>query len=172
MKAQLFLLPLAAAVSAAPAHAEKYLTVEQAQALLFPGATFERDFIQLSEAQYDAIRDTAQVTQWVRQLKVWRVSTGGWFLVDNVLGRNDMISYGIGLTADGQVIGIEIIECLAEWDQIRNANWRRQVRGVRRANYQPLAVQTISGTTLSSEHIAFGVKRVLVIHDQLLKNRR
>jgi len=175
VQAKFFLVPVAAVACAQPALAEDsatFLSVEQAQRVLFPGATFRPDFFDLSEAQFNLIRDTAKITQWVRYIRAWRVSTGGWFLVDHVVGRDDMIKYGIGLTADGQVTGIEILECLPRYDGIRNPAWRRQVAGARRASYNPDAVRSISGATLSSEHVADGVKRVLVTYDLLLKNRR
>jgi hypothetical protein len=45
-----------------------------------------------------------------RTLTVWRVSTGGWFIVDQVIGRHDNIPYALALEADGGVRGIEILE--------------------------------------------------------------
>lgn len=179
MNAKFLLVPLSATAIASPALAEEsetYLTVEQAQQAIFPGASFRRDFFDLREAEFDRIRDTAQVTQWVRYIRAWRVSGGssggGWFLVDQVVGRDDNLLYGIGINPDGSVKGIEIIQCLPRYSAIRNPNWRRQVTGVRRASYNPNAVRSISGVTLSAEHIADGVKRVLVTHDLFLKNRR
>lgn len=175
MQTKFFLVPVAAVAAAQPALADEsvtYQSAEQAQRALFPGATFRPDFFDLTEAQFDLIRDTAGVTQWVRYIRAWRVSTGGWFVLDQVAGRDDMVKYGVGLSADGQVTGIEIIECLPRYDGIRNPAWRRQVTGVRRVNYNPNAVRNISGATLSSEHVADGVKRVLVTYDLLLKNRR
>jgi hypothetical protein len=175
MRAQFFLIPAVTVCAAQPAaadEAETYLSVGQAQQLLFPGATFRPDFFDLRDAEFDLIRDTAKVTQWVRYIRAWRVSTGGWFLVDQVPGRDDMIRYAIGLSADGQVVGIEILTCLRRFDNIRNPAWRRQMVGARRGTYQPDRVRTISGVTLSSKHVAGGVKRVLVTYDLFLKNRR
>jgi hypothetical protein len=175
VNAKFLLVPVAATAIASPALAEEseaYLTVEQAQQAIFPGATFRRDFFDLREAEFDRIRDTANVTQWVRYIRAWRVSSGGWFLVDQVVGRDDNLLYGIGINPDGSVKGIEIIQCLPRYSAIRNPPWRRQVAGVRRATYNPTAVRSISGVTLSAEHIADGVKRVLVTYDLLLKNRR
>lgn len=175
MHAKFFLVPTVAVLGTAQpalADSQTYLSVEQAQQLLFPNATFRPDFFDLSEAQYDAIRNTAQVTQWVRYIRAWRVSTGGWFVVDQVVGRDDLIRYAIGLSADGRVTGVEILTCLPRYDEIRNPAWRRQMVGARLGQFDPDSVRTISGTTLSSEHIAHGIKRVLVTYDLLLKNRR
>jgi FMN-binding domain len=172
MRSKLLLFPLAVVASLpAPAQAEVYLTVQQAQKLLFPHATFKQDFIPLSEEQYNNLRDTAQVTQWVREIKAWRVSTGGWFLVDQVVGRDDWVFYAVGLDTEGRVTGIEIMECLPQFDQVRDPAWRRQFVGLKRGMVSDDSVLTISGTTLSSEHIIAGVQRVLVTYDLLLKQR-
>lgn len=173
MQAKFFLIPIAVAASAQPALADSvdYLTVPQAQQAIFPGATFQPVFFDLTEAQYNAIH-TQDIPQWVRFVRAWRVSTGGWFLLDQVLGRDDMVVYGIGINPDGTVKGIEILTCLPRWDQVRNPAWRRQVVGARLGQYNYRQVKLISGTSFSSAHIAEGVQRVLRTHDLLLKNRR
>jgi hypothetical protein len=56
--------------------------VEQAQALIFPGARFTPDFRTLTEAEADAIERDSGVNVCNRRLQVWRVSTGGWFIAD------------------------------------------------------------------------------------------
>ena len=55
MRAEFFLIPVAAATVCVPAHATVYLTVEQAQALMFPSARFTPDFRTLTDAQAAAI---------------------------------------------------------------------------------------------------------------------
>ena len=70
--------PLAIAVPAA--HATTYLTVAQAQQALFPGASFTP--LDLKRREH-----------------VWRASSGGWFLLDEVLGKHELITYAIALDA-------------------------------------------------------------------------
>src|SRR4051794_26196415 len=120
MRSHLLLFPaalIAAAPICAPAWATNYVTLGQAQALLFPGATFTPAFLTLGDSDREAIIDDAQVTVWNREVKVWKVSTGGWLFVDQVLGRDDWISYAVALDDKGVVKGIEILECLEKYDQ-------------------------------------------------------
>ena len=172
MRSQLLLIPLAAVASMpAPAEAEVYLTVEQAQKLLFPNATFTRDFIFLSQKQREAIQDLAKAPQWSNEVKAWRVSTGGWYVVDQVQGRDDMVFLSVGISPEGAVTGIEVMVCLEEYSGVRNPAWRRQFVGLKR-QFNQYKIRTISGTSLSSWNISAGVERILVIYDLLLRHRR
>ena len=83
MRSKLVFLPLAGIVLAGgPAYATVYLSVEQAQARLFPGATFQATPVTLTEEQVKAIEHASGVHVLSKQLKAWRVSTGGWFIAD------------------------------------------------------------------------------------------
>ena len=87
MKAKLIFIPLAGIVIAGgPAYATVFLSVEQAQSVLFPGATFQPDTRMLTDEQVKAIERASGVNVRSKQMKVWRVSTGGWFIVDEVVG--------------------------------------------------------------------------------------
>ena len=163
MRLRFLLLP-AAVIAASPVQAENYLTLEQAKNILFPGATFTPAFLKLSDSEREMIVDNAQVTVWNREVKAWRVSTGGWFFIDQVLGRDDWVSYAIALDAKGVVKGIEILECLDRWNQITLPEWRKQFAGKRYGKMDTAGIATISGTTLSAEHIAEGVKRILTTY--------
>lgn len=80
MKARLIFLPLVGiAIAGGPAYATVYLSVEQARNILFPGATFQAQPRTLTEDQVKAIEHACGVHVLSKQLKVWRVSTGGWF---------------------------------------------------------------------------------------------
>lgn len=121
MRGQFLLIPLASVAIVSPTHATVYLTVEQAQKLLFPGAEFTPDNRIISNEQERSIEKAAGVSVRNRALNVWRVSTGGWFIVDQVIGRHDNIPYAIGLEADGAIRGIEILE-------YRESFWRSDPR--------------------------------------------
>jgi len=69
------------AVFAPAAHAAVYLSVEQAQQAIFPGARFTTEALALPDATHR---------------KLWRVSEGGWFIVDAVFGKHELITYGLG----------------------------------------------------------------------------
>ncbi len=164
MRFQFMLIP-AALVASASVQADQYLTLEKAQELLFPGASFTKAFFSISDQQKEQIIDEAQVTVWSRHVKVWEVSTGGWFFIDQVAGRDDWITYAVALDENGVVTGIEILECLERWNQVRHADWRAQFVGKRRGTLNLHGdIINISGTSLSVSHITEGVRRVLVTH--------
>jgi Na+-translocating ferredoxin:NAD+ oxidoreductase RnfG subunit len=161
-----------AVLAYAPAYATTYLTIEQAQAAIFPGAKLTASFIQLTDAQRRAIESRSGVKVREALLKAWRVDGGGWFFVDQVLGKHEFITYGVGLSPDGRVAGIEILEYRESYGyEVRNADWRRQFVG--KSSADPLKldadIRNISGATLSSKHIADGVRRLVATYEIALK---
>jgi Na+-translocating ferredoxin:NAD+ oxidoreductase RnfG subunit len=132
----------AAVISASAAHATTYFTVQQAQKAIFPGASFTP----------------------AGEAGVWRTSTGGYFIVDRVVGKHEYITYAIGIDAGGAVKTIEIMQYNESYGyEVREAAWRAQFAGkTARSPLQLNAdIKNISGATLSSKHITDGVKRIL-----------
>ena len=148
--------PLGAAPAAilltVPAHATVYLTTEQAQHAIFPGASFTP----------------------AGRPDVWRASTGGYFVVDRVLGKHEYITYAVGINPNGTVRRIEIMTYNESYGyEVRNASWRAQFVGKSAGSTLQLNadIKNISGATLSSKHITDGVKRVLQMYESSLKGR-
>lgn len=173
MKSKLVFLPLTGIVLAGgPAYATVYLSVAQAQALLFPGATFQSVPVVLTEEQVKAIERDSGVHVLSKQLKAWRVSTGGWFFADEVVGKHEYIPFALGLDDKGAVKGIEILEYREAYgDQIRNPEWQKQFLGRDAGARLQLGknIRNISGATLSCKHITDGVERLLVTYELVLK---
>ena len=163
------LLPLAAI--AAPAYAIDYFTAEQAMKQLFPEAEgFKPMLVKLSGAQKDRIKSLSGLRQRWDEQKVWRVEKGGklaaWFIVDEVVGKHEFITYGTGITPDGHVVGIEIMSYReTKGDQVRDAGWRKHFAGKTLADPFKLDddIPNISGATLSSRNLTDGVKRLLAL---------
>jgi hypothetical protein len=167
VRAQCLLIPLAAATISVPAYATVYLTVEQAQALMFPNARFTPDFRTLTDAQAAAIERDSGVNVRNRALQIWRVSTGGWFIADDVVGKHDFIPFALGLDQSGAVTSIEILEYRESYGyEVREPRWRAQFTGKRHGAMLKLDgdIQNISGATLSCRHITDGVKRWLATY--------
>lgn len=163
MRSQLFLIP-AALIAPAAARAEIYLDFEQAKQLLYPdpGVTFTQEFRALTDEQIDAVTKASDATVWERKVKVWRVSTGGWLFLDQVVGRDDWISFALAVDATGAVTGIEVLECLERWNQVTMPEWRAQFKGRKRGKIKlGENIEIISSTTLSSIHLTEGVNRLL-----------
>jgi len=165
----LLLLPVAAI--AAPAFAIDYFTAEQAIKQIFPEAQgFKPLLVKLNGAQKDKIKSIAGVKQRWDEQKVWRVEKDGklegWFIVDDVVGKHEFITYGTGITPDGHVVGIEIMSYReTKGDQVRDAGWRKHFAGKTLADPFKLDedVPNISGATLSSRNVLDGVKRLLAL---------
>jgi Na+-translocating ferredoxin:NAD+ oxidoreductase RnfG subunit len=170
MRARFILVPVASVV-ATPAFAATYLTIEQAQALLFPGSSLTEDVRTLSKEQMRAIETASGVNVLNRTLRAWRVSTGGWFIIDEVVGKHEFIPFALALDKDGAIRGIEILEYHEAYgDQIRLSAWRAQFVGKRAGAKLKLDVDimNISGATLSCRHVTDGVKRLLATYALVL----
>lgn len=173
MKSRLIFLPLAGVVLAGgPAYVTVYLSVEQAQALLFPGASFQPDSRTLTDEQAKAIAKASGVDVRSKQLKAWRVSTGGWFIVDEVVGKHEYIPFALALDEKGAVKGVEILEYREAYGgQIREPEWRKQFVGKTPGTKLQLDknIRNVSGATLSCKHVTDGVGRLLATYDLVLK---
>src|SRR5205809_7629935 len=95
-------LPISALVVPS-AFAVRYLTVDQAQQAIFPGKSFTAAPVKLTSVQRKAIEQASGVRVLHDEQQVWRVSGGGWFIVDEVVGKHEFITYAVGLNANGAV---------------------------------------------------------------------
>ena len=169
MRARFLLIPPAIFASAHAYAGAYYLNVEQAQALLFPGATFTEDFRTIPVKDMEAIYEESRVRVTDPTFHMWRVSNGEWFIIDQVIGRDDTITYAIALDKTGTVKGIEVMECWEEYAKVRLPEWRDQFKNKHRGEVIPKkSIELISGTTLSSIHITEGVSRVLTTFGRMI----
>lgn len=172
MKTKFTLLPIAALVlPGGPAYATVYMSVQQAQALMFPGATFQPYSRTLTGEQVKAIEHASGVPVRNRELKAWRVSTGGWFIVDEVVGKHEFIPFAMAVDKEGAVKGIEILEYREAYGgQIRDPAWLHQFYGKRPGVRLRLdkEIRNVSGATLSCKHVTDGVTRLLATYEVVL----
>ena len=168
-----FLLVPAALISTPLAgHAVVYLSIEQAQAAIFPGGKATPAPLKLTPEQRKAIEAACDVRQRTDEVRAWRMSGGGWFFVDQVVGKHEYITIAVGLTAGGAVKGVEIMDYRETYGhEVRNPGWRAQFTGKTKAARFKLDedIKNISGATLSSKHVMEGVKRLLAVQDIALK---
>jgi uncharacterized protein with FMN-binding domain len=152
MKWTPFLVAPAAIMVIAPASATIYLTVEQAQQIIFPGTTFLP----------------------AGQPGVFRTSNGGYVIIDRVIGKHESIKFAVGIDANGTIKQIEILEYSESYGyEVREASWRAQFVGKSAASALQLNVDinNISGATLSSRHLTEGVRRIMTMYQSSLKGR-
>jgi Na+-translocating ferredoxin:NAD+ oxidoreductase RnfG subunit len=109
--------------------------------------------------------------------RVWKVAKAGqpagWFIVDEVLGKHEFITYALALDPSGTIKSIEVMEYRENYgSEIRRADWRQQFVGKKASARLKLddAIKNISGATLSCRHLTEGVRRLLALHELILKN--
>jgi Na+-translocating ferredoxin:NAD+ oxidoreductase RnfG subunit len=167
----------AAIIAAAPCYAVTYHTVESAQRACFPdGADFAPADVKLTKEQSKAIEKASGVRVRLDDQRVWKATKNGqfigWFIVDEVLGKHEYITWALALNADGSITAIEVMDYRETYGyEIRNADWRVQFVGRKYGARFKLGedIKNVGGATLSCRHITDGVKRLLSFYELVLK---
>jgi len=149
------------------AHATQYMSVAQAQRAAFPAATsFVATKLVLDAAVRAAIAAPANWTPYV-----WRARKDdanlGWFMLDRVIGKSELITYAVAVDTHGAVTSVEILDYReSHGGEIRLRAWRHQFVG--KTAHDPVAlnrdIRNISGATLSCRHVSEGVHRLLQVY--------
>lgn len=168
-------LPLAlvaTCAAAAPAFATQYLNAEQAQKLMFPEAdSFRSQPLALDTAQMRQVEELAHLPARSVQWRVVGAYKGdallGYMVLDDVIGKFELISYAVGVNPDASVRQVEILAYReSHGSEVRLPAWRKQFVG-KTAKGGGLAVgagiANISGATLSCTHVTDGVRRIAAV---------
>jgi hypothetical protein len=157
--------------------ATEYLSVEGAQRALFPQAdTFTEVVLSLSPAQREEVARRAGPQPPHRSLRLWRAMRGGelagYVFVDEVIGREDFITYAAGIDAGGNLGALEVLAYReSHGGEIRSEAWRRQFAG--RDGLGQLRIRAdiknIAGATLSCEHVTEGVRWLVALWQVALR---
>lgn len=161
---------LAAVAVCAPAHALVYLSVEQAQQLMFPGQSLTALPLPMSAEQRSAVEKDSGVKVYPGGLRAWKADNG-YFFVDAVIGKHDLITYAVALDGNGKIRQVEILEYREAYGgEVRNANWRAQFTGRHHGDAVRIGkdIKNISGATLSCEHVSEGIRRLLAIYAAII----
>lgn len=146
------------------AYAKTYLTVEQAKQILWGAEHLEPKDVSLTPEQMKAIRKASGTRVRASQLQVWVTASGGWFIVDQVIGKHENIDVAVALTSDGKVKGLEVLTYRESYGyEVMDKNWRAQFFGKESSTVLKLGrdIKNISGATLSCRHLTDGVNRLL-----------
>ncbi len=151
--------------------AADYLSVDAARAAIFPQAdAFEEIALALDPAQRAALLARAGPQPVHGVIRVFRATRAGVLLghvfIDEVIGRQSLIGYALGIDAQGAIGELAIMAYReSHGGEIRNAAWRAQF-----AHRNDLAqlefrkdIKNISGATLSCEHVTQGVRWLLAL---------
>jgi Na+-translocating ferredoxin:NAD+ oxidoreductase RnfG subunit len=172
-----WLAPAAIYAIAPQCIAATYMSVEQARTLIFPAADeYVVKPVQLTAEQVREIDKRSGVTGRTAQQPIWQaMSRGkmiGWFIIDQVIGKHELITYALGINPDGSVRQMQVIEYLETYgSQVRYLAWRDQFVG--KTIESPLRVDSdianISGATMSARHLTDGIRRLLFLHQSVLR---
>jgi hypothetical protein len=168
---------LALVVPAPVVVAADYLSLDAAQRAVFPEARgFEPVTLSLNAAQLQQLVALAGPQPPRGQVRAWRVlgasGPAGFFLTDEVVGRQDFIDYALGIDPDGRLRTPEIMSYReSHGGEVRNAAWRRQFNG-RPDGVQlrsSVDIRNIAGATLSCEHVTAGVRYLAALWQVALR---
>ena len=153
--------------------ATNYLTIEQAQRVIFPDADqFEPQNTLLEPALIQRMGGSGHFA-WTRARSNGR--TIGAVAVDEVVGKYERITYAVGITAEGRVKQVEILSYReSHGGEVRLPAWREQFTGKTAADALIVGedIANISGATLSCSHITDGVRRLVTLFEALRRAGR
>jgi hypothetical protein len=165
------ILPIVIGALPASAWAVDYLSASEAERLMFPQAEqFETLNLRLDEPQLQEIGRRAGLparsAQWGLRVVRQGGAPIGFVVVDNVIGKFELITYAVAIGTDGAVRQIEILSYReSHGGEIRLPAWRRQFVGkTPTASLRVGAdITNISGATLSCTHVTDGVRRIATV---------
>ena len=170
-------LMLAALLPVPTVIAADYLSVDAAQKAIFPQAdAFQEVLLPRTREQLQTLSARAGPQPPHGTLHIWSATREGVMLghvfVDEVIGRQNLITYAVGIGTDGALRSLEILAYReSHGGEIRNAAWRAQF--AHRDAFEKLRFRTdiknISGATLSSEHVTQGVRWLLALWQSALR---
>jgi len=155
----------------------EYLSVDAAQKVIYPEATaFDEVFVRQSAEQLQAVLARAGEQPPHGTIRIWKATRNGTMLghvfIDEVIGRQNLITYAIGIDSDGALRNLEILAYReSHGGEVRNPSWRAQFN--QRRSLDDLRFRTdiknISGATLSSEHVTAGVRWLMALWQSTLR---
>ena len=177
MNSRITWICLTATVAVAHGHATTYHSVASAQQACFPeGVKFTAADVKLTREQTKAIEKASGTPLRQETQRVWKAMQNdqfvGWFLVDEVIGKHELITYALALNPKGSIKSIEVMDYRENYGgEIRQADWRVQFVGKKPGDKLKLEddIKNITGATLSCRHITEGVKRLLSFYELVLK---
>src|SRR5262249_52859497 len=144
--------------------AADYMSVDAAQRGLFGAADrFEEIVLALNPEQKASVTSLAGPQPPHRSLRAWKALQGsdllGYVFVDEVLGRQDMITYAVGIDRAGKLGSLEVLSYReSHGGEIRGTAWRNQFVGREGLDHLRFGadIKNIAGATLSCEHVTQG----------------
>jgi hypothetical protein len=165
------LLPVPVVVAA------DYLSLDAAQLAVFPQAdSFTPVVVAPTQEQLRTLLSQAGPQPPHGNIRIWKATRAGallgYFFVDDVIGKENLITYAVGIDAGGALCNLEIMSYReSHGGEIRNPAWRAQFdhRSALAQLRFGVDIKNISGATLSSEHVTQGVRWLMALWQGLLR---
>ncbi|MEX5215351.1 MAG: FMN-binding protein [Nitrospiraceae bacterium] len=152
-----------------------YLTEDQAARLMFPKSErIDQGTIKLSVDQKKIIEGRIGWNFPEDGFAVYVGKTGqqidGYAIVQNTIGKHKPITYMVGVDPNGEVLNIEVLVYReSRGSEVRTKRFNAQYEG--KTVFDPIRMNkdiiNISGATMSVRSLSAGVKRALVIVDEI-----
>lgn len=155
------------------AQAKTYLSIEQAREVLWGDEAMTSVVVKLSKEQIKSIGKAAKTRVRNPTPLVWKTQSGGWFIVDQVIGKHENIDMAYALDSEGKVMGLEVLTYRETYgDEVMHPKWRAQFYGRGSDEFLKLdrQIKNISGATLSCRHITDGINRLTRTWEQVLRH--
>ena len=170
MKFRLLMIPAMVLAVSAGAKADQLQTFDVAKELIYPGKNLIPADFTVGDRAYQRLKVEYKVPSIRPQVKAWKTESGEWLFLDQVYGLNDIVTYILGVDQEGKITGLEILTCAEGFcDGLFTVQWRAQMMEASHGQWAPSdVVPIVSGATLSTTHVADGVKKLLAIHARYL----
>lgn len=154
---------------------EVYLTPEEAAKLMFPDSEqIDAQTVVLTPAQKATVEERIgwQFPEHSFECFIGRSNgtVDGWAMIQHTIGKHKPMTYMVGVDPNGEVINVEVlIYRESRGSEVRTKRFNYQYEG--KTLYDPIRINrdviNISGATMSVRSMSAGVKRVLVLVDEL-----
>lgn len=152
-----------------------YLTPDEAAKLMFPDSDHIRsEVITLSPEQKTLIEERIgwhfPETTFDCFIGETKGKTDGWAFIQNTIGKHKPMTYMVGVDPRGEVLNVEVLVYReSRGSEVRTKRFNYQYQG--KTPYHPIRINrdiiNISGATMSVRSMSAGVKRVLVLVEEL-----
>lgn len=152
-----------------------YLTNEEAARLMFPDS---------QNIRYEVLTLTPDQKTLIEQRIKWSFpedffecfigetdgKVDGWAIIQHTIGKHKPMSYMVGVDPDGEVMNVEVLVYReSRGAEVRKKRFNYQYQG--KDVYDPIRINrdviNISGATMSVRSMSAGVKRALVLVDEV-----
>ena len=154
-----------------------YLSEEEAAKLMFPRSDrIRHEQLSLTSAQKQIIENSIgwsfQETTFECYIGETNGKIDGWALIQHTIGKHKPITYMVGVDPQGEVSNVEVLVYReSRGSEVRTKRFNYQYEG--KTQFDPIRINrdiiNISGATMSVRSMSAGVKRALVLVNEMYR---